>query len=52
MKILIAPDSFKGSLSSAQVCAVLQAGLMAGDPSLTIETLPMADGGGIPWIAC
>ncbi len=48
MKLLIAPDKFKGSLSGAEAAAALAAGWREGWPAdrpLTIETLPMADGG-------
>lgn len=45
MKILIVPDSFKGTLSSAQVCACIKKGLSDYDPNNEIITLPFADGG-------
>jgi glycerate kinase len=45
MKIVIAPDSFKGSLSALEVACAIEAGIKKIDA--TIETLiaPMADGG-------
>ena len=45
MKILIAPDKFKGSLTAREVCDATRSGLHAIDPSLQIETVPLADGG-------
>lgn len=45
MKILIAPDSFKGSLSAKEVADFLEKGLMKCMPSLTIQKLPLGDGG-------
>ncbi|MBL7856129.1 MAG: glycerate kinase [Cyclobacteriaceae bacterium] len=45
MKILIAPDKFKGSLTSIQVCQAIHDGLMAINPSFDIQAFPLADGG-------
>ena len=45
MKILIAPDKFKHSLSSFEVCAAIIEGLSAASDSFTFTTLPLADGG-------
>ncbi len=45
MKILLAPDSFKGSLSALQVCAALQAGALRVCPDAEFELCPLADGG-------
>lgn len=46
MKIVIAPDSFKGSLSSAEVCRAMGAGVreVMGE-EVEISLVPMADGG-------
>jgi glycerate kinase len=43
--ILIAPDSFKGSLSSVQVAQALGRGWRAARPDDTILLCPLADGG-------
>lgn len=43
--VVIAPDKFKGSLTSAEVAAHLAAGLGKVRPGLAIATLPVADGG-------
>jgi glycerate 2-kinase len=45
MKIVLAPDSFKGSLSSEQVCAAIESGIRRVLPSAEIVHRPMADGG-------
>jgi glycerate kinase len=44
-RIVLAPDSFKGSLSAPQVCAALRAGLRRVWPEADIRARPMADGG-------
>lgn len=43
--VLIAPDSFKGTLSATEVAATIAAVLRRRDPSLTAVCLPIADGG-------
>ena len=45
MKIVIAPDKFKGSLPAAEVADAIAAGLRAGWPEAELVTLPVADGG-------
>lgn len=45
MKILIAPDKFKGSLSAKAVCTAIAAGLKQKDEGAEIYLHPMADGG-------
>jgi len=45
VKIVIAPDSFKGCLSAAQVSEAIQAGICAADRDITCEKVPLADGG-------
>ena len=45
MNILIVPDSYKGSLSSAEVCECIANGIAATDGSHTLTALPFADGG-------
>ena len=43
--IVLAPDSFKESLSAPQVCEALAAGLRAAIPDVRLTYLPIADGG-------
>src|SRR5204863_7424349 len=45
MKILIAPDKFKGSLSAREVAENIAAGLRDILPGAEIDMVPMADGG-------
>lgn len=45
MKIIIAPDSFKGSLSSVEVCNAIEKGIKNAFPQADIVKLPVADGG-------
>src|SRR5881275_2513278 len=45
MKILIAPDKFKGSLSAREVAENIAAGLRDILPGAKIDMVPMADGG-------
>ena len=63
MKILIAPDKFKGTLDAREVAQNIAKGLLEVFPDAQIEIAPMADGGegtaeaicharGCPWVAC
>lgn len=45
MKILIAPDKFKGSLSALEVCQAIGEGISNACPAASIDFHPMADGG-------
>ena len=45
MKIVIAPDKFKGSLPGAEVAAAIAAGVRAEWPEAELVTVPVADGG-------
>jgi glycerate kinase len=45
MRILIAPDSFKGTLASVEVAEALAAGWRQIRPADVIELAPLADGG-------
>jgi len=45
MRYLIAPDSFKGNMTAAQVCETIGEGLRFADPTAIVETVPLADGG-------
>ena len=45
MKIVIAPDKFKGSLPAAEVAAAIAAGVRAEWPEAELVTVPVADGG-------
>ena len=45
MRVLVAPDKFKGSLTAAQVAEHVAAGLRAAVPGVEVDQLPVADGG-------
>jgi len=45
MKIVIAPDSFKGSLTALQAAEAMEIGTRRVFPDAAIEKVPMADGG-------
>ncbi|MEK5164105.1 glycerate kinase [Paenibacillus sp. FSL R5-0527] len=45
MKILIAPDSYKGSLSSKAVADCMEQGVLEVLPEAVIRKIPIADGG-------
>lgn len=45
MKILICPDSFKGSLSASEAAAAMASGVRRAYPDAEIVELPLADGG-------
>ncbi len=44
-KIVIAPDSFKGTMSSIEVCNLVEAGIKNVRQDLEIVKVPIADGG-------
>jgi len=45
VKIIIAPDSFKESLSAADAAQAIAAGVAAACPQAQVHCIPMADGG-------
>lgn len=45
VNIVLAPDSFKGSLSAPQACVALEAGVRRVWPDAAVRARPMADGG-------
>jgi glycerate kinase len=45
MRILIAPDKFKGSLTAPEACDAIAAGILDARPDATIDCCPMSDGG-------
>lgn len=44
-KIVLAPDSFKGTMTSAEVCGELSAAIRRVCPEAEVVSLPVADGG-------
>ncbi|MDO8586047.1 MAG: glycerate kinase [Armatimonadota bacterium] len=45
MKVIVAPDSFKGTLTAAEAAAAIAAGVREAIPDADIVELPLADGG-------
>lgn len=45
MKIIVAPDSFKGNMSAPQACAVIEGGILRADSGAQVFKIPLADGG-------
>ena len=45
MKVVIAPDSFKGSLTALRAAEAMEIGLRRVFPTAEVEKVPMADGG-------
>lgn len=45
MRILVAPDSFKGTLTSVEAARAIAAGWMRGRPADEVRLAPLADGG-------
>jgi glycerate 2-kinase len=45
MKVLIAPDKFKGTLSAHEAAAAMAAGVRQFNPTWEVAILPIADGG-------
>jgi len=45
MKIVVAMDSFRGTMRSPEACEIVAAAIASAAPGLDIQTRPMADGG-------
>ena len=45
MKIVLAPDKFKGSLTAFEFCDAVEKGIRSVLPNATIKRVPLADGG-------
>jgi glycerate 2-kinase len=45
MRILIAPDKLKSSLTANEAAAAIQSGILRASPKIDIDTCPLADGG-------
>lgn len=44
-KIIIAPDSFKGTMTAEEVCDILDAAVKRAVPGAETVLIPMSDGG-------
>ncbi|WP_019589609.1 MULTISPECIES: glycerate kinase [unclassified Thioalkalivibrio] len=50
LRVVVCPDSFKGSLAAEEVAAAMVRGVLAARPDARVRALPMADGGeGTAW---
>jgi len=45
MRFVLAPDSYKGTMSATQVCEVMRRAILSEMPDAVIDAVPMADGG-------
>ena len=45
MRVIVAPDSFKGSLSAPQVARAIAEGVRKACPACLVDEIPIADGG-------
>lgn len=45
MHIIVAPDSYKGSLSAVEVAEIMEKGILAVFPDARVTRIPIADGG-------
>ena len=45
MKIIVAPDKFKGSLTSFEACRSISRGIKKANKKIVVAEFPMADGG-------
>ncbi len=44
-KVVLMPDSFKGTMSSSEICAIMKERILEHFPDCEIESIPVADGG-------
>lgn len=44
-KVILIPDSFKGSISSSEICSIMEKSIKKHFPSTQVISLPVADGG-------
>ena len=45
MKVIVAPDKFKGSLSAPEAARAIGRGVQHAAPGAVVDLIPMADGG-------
>ena len=44
-RVVVAPDSFKGTMSAKEVCDIVEAAFQAESPETSVVKVPVADGG-------
>nr|WP_122011920.1 glycerate kinase [Maliibacterium massiliense] len=45
MRVIIAPDSYKGCLTAIEVAQAMEKGILRADSRIEVDKIPMADGG-------
>ena len=45
-RYVLVPDSFKGTLGSGEICAILREEILRAKPDAEVVSIPVADGGG------
>lgn len=45
MRVIVAPDSFKGSISARDICTAVKEGILNVFPEAVVTAVPLADGG-------
>ena len=48
-KVILMPDSFKGTMSSSEICGIMEKAVRAYYPEAEVVPIPVADGGGEAW---
>ena len=44
-KVILIPDSFKGTMSSSEICAIMKKAVLEHYPECEVISIPVADGG-------
>ena len=44
-KVILVPDSFKGTMSSSDICAIMKREILKHFPDCNVVSIPVADGG-------
>ena len=44
-RYVLVPDSFKGTLASGEICAILREEILQAKPDAEVVSIPVADGG-------
>ena len=44
-KIILIPDSFKGTMSSSEICSIMASSIKKFKPETPVVSIPVADGG-------
>ncbi|NMA22239.1 MAG: glycerate kinase, partial [Spirochaetales bacterium] len=43
--VVLIPDSFKGTMSSEEICAIMERSIKVHYPDASVTSIPVADGG-------